>query len=112
MEFSGYAFDLLMALQNDTGISYNIRLLDEESIGFKHTLSGLWSGIIGEVVSKKADLSLIPLLITSERSEAVDFTTSFYKVSEFTDAACSMKVSGSANTKKFLASCFLSYKYF
>lgn len=39
-----------------------------------------WSGMIGELIRKEADLVVAPLTITYEREQVVDFTKPFMSV--------------------------------
>lgn len=40
--------------------------------------SGLWNGMIGELMSGQADIALGPISVTNERDADIDFTESYY----------------------------------
>ena len=49
-------------------------------MGIQDSFTGDWNGLIGELIRGSADFALVPIVVTLQRSEAVDFSTSFYKV--------------------------------
>ncbi|XP_063001599.1 probable glutamate receptor [Elgaria multicarinata webbii] len=75
-ELEGYCIDLLEKLSQMLHFKYKVGVVKDGKYG---TLSpnGNWTGMIGEVVRKEADLAVAPLTITSIREDAVDFTQPF-----------------------------------
>ncbi|KAH9381838.1 hypothetical protein HPB48_016353 [Haemaphysalis longicornis] len=74
--FEGYCVDLLKELSQQLNFKYEIRLVKDRAYGLQNE-SGDWNGMIGEVVTGKADLAIADLTITSKREVAVDFTMPF-----------------------------------
>jgi ABC-type amino acid transport substrate-binding protein len=70
--YSGYLVDLIKEVSKKAGFTYKFRLPDDKSFGSQGPLG--WSGVIGDVVSKRADIGGAALTVTPEREEAVDFT--------------------------------------
>ncbi|XP_077167964.1 putative glutamate receptor [Paroedura picta] len=75
-ELEGYCIDLLEKLSEMLHFRYKVGVVKDGKYG---TLSpnGSWTGMIGEIVRKEADLAVAPLTITSSREDAVDFTQPF-----------------------------------
>ena len=69
-------------MQNEIGFSCDISVHEETQIGTQDSFSGRWNGLIGELVSEKADMLLVPIIVTPERSSSIDFTISFHKVQQ------------------------------
>lgn len=42
-------------------------------------------GMVGEIVSRQADMAVAPLTISQKRMEVVDFSKPFMNLGEFTD---------------------------
>lgn len=75
-ELEGYCIDLLEKLSESLHFRYKVGVVKDGKYGALAP-NGSWSGMIGEVVRKEADLAVAPLTITSVREEAVDFTQPF-----------------------------------
>ncbi|XP_022701514.1 glutamate receptor ionotropic, kainate 2-like [Varroa jacobsoni] len=79
-KYEGYCIDLLDAIASsehfDNNMKYVIREVADNSYGRKDA-DGRWNGMIGELLSGKADLAVADLTITFVREEAVDFTMPF-----------------------------------
>lgn len=73
--YEGYCVDLLEELSKLLKFKYRIREVSDGKYGIQE--NGEWNGMIGEVVSGKADLAIADLTITSKREVAVDFTMPF-----------------------------------
>lgn len=85
----GYCIDLLRALANRINFTYDLALSPDGQFG--HYIlnnvsssskgSGLvkkvWTGLIGEVVSERADMIVAPLTINPERAEFIEFSKPF-----------------------------------
>ena len=57
--------------------NYTIKLVSDGKYGMYDEKEHQWSGMVGELLSKKADLIIADLVITSERVKVIDFTTPF-----------------------------------
>ncbi|XP_003229279.3 probable glutamate receptor [Anolis carolinensis] len=75
-ELEGYCIDLLEKLSEMLHFKYKVGVVKDGKYGVLSP-NGNWSGMIGEVVRKEADLAVAPLTITSIREDAVDFTQPF-----------------------------------
>ncbi|XP_053136811.1 probable glutamate receptor [Hemicordylus capensis] len=75
-ELEGYCIDLLEKLSEMLHFRYKVGVVKDGKYGALSP-NGNWSGMIGEVVRKEADLAVAPLTITSVREDAVDFTQPF-----------------------------------
>ncbi|XP_065556599.1 ionotropic receptor 25a-like isoform X5 [Artemia franciscana] len=75
--FEGYCIDLLKELQERLGFEYEVY---ESPDGLYGSLAenGSWSGMIKEVMEKKADIALGALSVTAERETVIDFTIPYY----------------------------------
>uniref|UniRef100_UPI00193A9581 glutamate [NMDA] receptor subunit 1-like isoform X1 n=1 Tax=Styela clava TaxID=7725 RepID=UPI00193A9581 len=78
VQYSGFCIDLFDALSKELGFQYNIRNLGKTGeFGSRNPVSGHWNGLIGELVSSKADIAVAPLTITENRATVVDLTSAF-----------------------------------
>lgn len=78
--FEGYAVDLIHELSNLIGFKYKFKEVDDQKYGagtVQPNGTKIWNGMIGEIISGRADLAISDLTITSAREEAVDFTLPF-----------------------------------
>uniref|UniRef100_A0A674PH72 Glutamate receptor n=1 Tax=Takifugu rubripes TaxID=31033 RepID=A0A674PH72_TAKRU len=75
-KYQGYSIDVLDALSNYLGFKYEIYVTSDHKYGSLQP-DGQWNGLIGELVSKRADVGLSALTITPERESVVDFTTRY-----------------------------------
>ncbi|XP_060678926.1 glutamate receptor ionotropic, NMDA 2D-like, partial [Hemiscyllium ocellatum] len=71
----GFCIDILKKLASTIGFSYDLYLVTNGKHGKK--VQGVWNGLIGEVVYKRADIAIGSLTINEERSEIVDFSVPF-----------------------------------
>lgn len=79
-QYEGYAVDLIHELSRIVGFKYRFKEVDDGKYGAKAKHPNgteYWNGMIGEIISGKADLAIVDLTITSSREEAVDFTLPF-----------------------------------
>lgn len=79
-QYEGFAVDLIHELSKLVGFKYRFKEVDDGKYGakIKHKNgTQSWNGMIGEIISGKADLAIVDLTITSQREEAVDFTLPF-----------------------------------
>ncbi|KAK7102249.1 hypothetical protein V1264_020494 [Littorina saxatilis] len=70
--YVGYIKDLMDMLADQVGFKYNFKIADDGQYG-QQTPNG-WTGMIGEVLNKQADIAAGALTITGTREEVVDFT--------------------------------------
>ncbi|KAH7642522.1 glutamate receptor [Dermatophagoides farinae] len=77
--FYGYCIDLLKEIVNssDFKFDYTLRVVDDAMYGHKNE-NGEWTGLIGELHRKKADIALAPISVMAEREIVVDFTVPYY----------------------------------
>ncbi|XP_046373510.1 glutamate receptor-like isoform X1 [Haliotis rufescens] len=71
--FEGFCVDLAEMVARNLGYDYFFRLVKDGNYGSKNE-SGIWNGIIGELIRHEADIAIAPLTITSEREKVLDFT--------------------------------------
>ncbi|XP_065594000.1 probable glutamate receptor [Cyrtonyx montezumae] len=75
-ELEGYCIDLLKALASMLHFSYRVKVVGDGKYGAISS-NGNWTGMIGEILRKEADIAVAPLTVTSAREEVVSFTTPF-----------------------------------
>ncbi|NWI85989.1 GLRK protein, partial [Pitta sordida] len=75
-ELEGYCMDLLRALAQTLRFQYRVKVVGDGKYG-AIAASGNWTGMIGEILRKEADIAVAPLTVTSAREEVVSFTTPF-----------------------------------
>ncbi|UJR09982.1 hypothetical protein I4U23_014206 [Adineta vaga] len=74
--FQGFCIDILLDLADRLNFTFQIEIVKDKTFGKKNE-KGEWNGIIGELVSRRADLGLAGLTITYQREQAIDFTKPF-----------------------------------
>ncbi|XP_065066326.1 glutamate receptor 3-like isoform X2 [Rhopilema esculentum] len=79
--FSGFCKDILDKLAEDLNFQYDILEPTPEFGKRRQNMS--WSGMVGELIKKEADIAIGPLLVTSDRESVIDFSASFM---DFTQA--------------------------
>ncbi|GAB0198862.1 probable glutamate receptor [Grus japonensis] len=75
-ELEGYCIDLLKALAAMLHFSYKVKVVGDGQYGAVSS-NGNWTGMIGEILRREADIAVAPLTVTSAREEVVSFTTPF-----------------------------------
>ncbi|XP_076267436.1 glutamate receptor ionotropic, kainate 3-like [Rhynchophorus ferrugineus] len=73
--YEGFSIDLIEELAKLEGFNYTFVVQADGKNGNK--VNGQWTGMIGEVMAGRADMAITDLTITSDRAEAVDFTSPF-----------------------------------
>lgn len=86
----GYCIDLLKALANRINFTYDLALSPDGQFGHyvlknqttQSPTGGLvmkkeWTGLIGEIVTERADMIVAPLTINPERAEFIEFSKPF-----------------------------------
>lgn len=75
--YEGYSVDLIHEISKILGFNYTIKLVDDGKYGGVDPKTGRWTGMIGELLDRKADLVVADITITYEREKVVDFTMPF-----------------------------------
>ncbi|PFX31412.1 Glutamate [NMDA] receptor subunit 1 [Stylophora pistillata] len=73
----GYLIDLLKWLEKDLPVLVEMYLVRDGVFGNYNATSKQWDGMIGDLLSNKADMALSTLTITSIRAKYVDFSYPF-----------------------------------
>lgn len=76
-KYEGYMIDVLNALSKSANFTYTIQPEPEGVYGMKDA-KGDWSGMMGLLVTKKADLAAADLTVTDKRREDVAFTSPIF----------------------------------
>ncbi|XP_028819506.1 glutamate receptor ionotropic, NMDA 2D [Denticeps clupeoides] len=71
----GFCIDVLKRLAKIVGFTYDLYLVTNGRHG--KNIDGEWNGMVGEVVSRRADMAIGSLTINEERSEVVEFSVPF-----------------------------------
>nr|5IOU_B Chain B, Ionotropic glutamate receptor subunit NR2B [Xenopus laevis]5IOU_D Chain D, Ionotropic glutamate receptor subunit NR2B [Xenopus laevis]5IOV_B Chain B, Ionotropic glutamate receptor subunit NR2B [Xenopus laevis]5IOV_D Chain D, Ionotropic glutamate receptor subunit NR2B [Xenopus laevis]5IPQ_B Chain B, Ionotropic glutamate receptor subunit NR2B [Xenopus laevis]5IPQ_D Chain D, Ionotropic glutamate receptor subunit NR2B [Xenopus laevis]5IPR_B Chain B, Ionotropic glutamate receptor subun len=71
----GFCIDILKKIAKTVKFTYDLYLVTNGKHGKK--INGVWNGMIGEVVTKRAYMAVGSLTINEERSEVVDFSVPF-----------------------------------
>lgn len=82
---SGYCIDLLLRIADALNFTFNLYQVNDLSYGAKRYLENRveWNGLIGELLSKRADMAIATLTINPERAKVIDFSKPFkYQVSK------------------------------
>ncbi|CAF0962275.1 unnamed protein product [Adineta ricciae] len=76
-ELEGYCVDLAREVCSVLNITCLFRIVQDGSFGSKNVTTGMWNGMVGEIVARKADMAIAPLTISQRRMEVVDFSKPF-----------------------------------
>ncbi|XP_058476296.1 glutamate receptor ionotropic, delta-1-like isoform X3 [Solea solea] len=71
--YKGFSIDVLDALAKVLGFKYEIYQVSDSKYG-SQLPNGSWNGMIGDLISKRADLAVSAITITPERENVVDFS--------------------------------------
>ncbi|KAJ7990467.1 hypothetical protein DPEC_G00300610 [Dallia pectoralis] len=74
--YEGFCVDMLKELADILKFNYRINLVADGVYGVSGT-NGTWTGMVGELISRKADLAVAGLTITAEREKVIDFSKPF-----------------------------------
>ncbi|XP_048199970.1 glutamate receptor ionotropic, kainate 4 [Perognathus longimembris pacificus] len=74
--YEGFCVDMLKELAEILRFNYKIRLVGDGLYGVPEA-NGTWTGMVGELISRKADLAVAGLTITAEREKVIDFSKPF-----------------------------------
>ncbi|XP_034944392.1 glutamate receptor ionotropic, kainate 2-like isoform X2 [Chelonus insularis] len=75
--WEGYAFDLIHEMAEILKFKYVFEIVPDEQYGVYDENTKQWTGLIGRLLSRAADLAICDLTITQVRESAVDFTMPF-----------------------------------
>ncbi|XP_064637825.1 glutamate receptor ionotropic, kainate 2-like isoform X1 [Lineus longissimus] len=75
--FEGYCIDLLENIAAIHGFEYEIYLVPDGKFGAEQEKDGMWDGVIGELMTNRADMAVASLTINVQREQAVDFSKPF-----------------------------------
>ncbi|XP_012939871.1 glutamate receptor ionotropic, NMDA 3A [Aplysia californica] len=73
----GLAIELLDALSRDLNFRYVVYFQNETDFGTPE--DGIWTGMVGDIISGTADIVAGAFSMTSERMNVIDFTEPFYQ---------------------------------
>ncbi|CAM1331323.1 Uncharacterised protein g10546 [Pycnogonum litorale] len=71
---SGFLIDILQMLTASLKIKYELSYNQENDFGSIHNSDSSWTGIIGELQQKKADIGLILLEMNGDKMDILDFS--------------------------------------
>ena len=74
----GISFDVLRRLSLELNFQYVIYLVNDSDYGQMRE-DGSWTGIVGDLISGAADLSIGAFSLTTQRLSVIDFTEPFYE---------------------------------
>ncbi|XP_049459214.1 glutamate receptor ionotropic, kainate 5-like [Epinephelus fuscoguttatus] len=75
-QYEGFCVDMLRELSDILKFSFKIKLVDDGLYGAPEP-NGSWTGMVGELINRKADLAVAGFTITSEREKVIDFSKPF-----------------------------------
>ncbi|KAG9355790.1 hypothetical protein JZ751_000632, partial [Albula glossodonta] len=75
-QYEGFCVDMLKELADILKFSFKIKLVDDGLYGAPEP-NGSWTGMVGELINRKADLAVAGFTITSEREKVIDFSKPF-----------------------------------
>ncbi|KAI1708474.1 ligated ion channel l-glutamate- and glycine-binding site domain-containing protein [Ditylenchus destructor] len=73
--YEGYCIDLLDKIAKMRNFTYEIHEVHDKTYGVRE--GQRWNGMVGELMSKEADLAVASLTVTYSRSEVIDFTVPY-----------------------------------
>ncbi|CAB3225985.1 unnamed protein product [Arctia plantaginis] len=78
-EFYGFCKDLMDIISKKLGIKYEIRL-SKEGKYVNDATPEIYTGVIGDIMRKEADIAVTSLSVTPERERLVDFSEPFLSI--------------------------------
>ncbi|CAF0977628.1 unnamed protein product [Rotaria sp. Silwood1] len=76
-ELDGFCLNLAEKVCSILNITCKFRIVQDGGFGSKNPTTGTWDGMVGEVVSRVADMAIAPLTISQKRMEVVEFSKPF-----------------------------------
>ncbi|XP_056653004.1 glutamate receptor ionotropic, kainate 5 isoform X2 [Monodelphis domestica] len=74
--FEGFCVDMLRELAELLRFRFRLRLVEDGLYGAPEP-NGSWTGMVGELINRKADLAVAAFTITAEREKVIDFSKPF-----------------------------------
>ncbi|KAG8433835.1 hypothetical protein GDO86_012270, partial [Hymenochirus boettgeri] len=75
-QYEGFCAEMLMELAALLRFNYKIKLVEDGLYGAPEP-NGSWTGMVGELINRKADLAVAAFTITAEREKVIDFSKPF-----------------------------------
>ncbi|XP_059497298.1 glutamate receptor ionotropic, kainate 5 isoform X2 [Stegostoma tigrinum] len=75
-QYEGFCVDMLKELGDILKFNFKIKLVDDGLYGAPEA-NGSWTGMVGELIQRKADLAVAAFTITAEREKVIDFSKPF-----------------------------------
>ncbi|CAH1966492.1 unnamed protein product [Acanthoscelides obtectus] len=75
--YKGYSMDLISKIAEIIGFQFEFRLTEDGKYGNWDVNKKKWTGLIGDLLERKAHLAICDLTITHERREVADFSMPF-----------------------------------
>ncbi|XP_046565888.1 ionotropic receptor 25a-like [Haliotis rubra] len=76
-KYSGYCIELLDKIADRMSFTYEIYDSPDGLVGSMAS-DGSWSGLINELIQKRAEIAVGPISVMAERENVVDFTVPYY----------------------------------
>ncbi|XP_024885188.1 ionotropic receptor 25a isoform X1 [Temnothorax curvispinosus] len=73
----GFCIDLLDAIRETVPFEYEVREVEDHEYG-SLSENGSWTGMMRELIDKRADIALSSFWVMAEREKVIDFTVPFY----------------------------------
>ncbi|XP_078389622.1 glutamate receptor ionotropic, kainate 5-like [Cetorhinus maximus] len=74
--YEGFCVDMLKELGDILKFNFKIKLVEDGLYGAPES-NGSWTGMVGELIQRKADLAVAAFTITAEREKVIDFSKPF-----------------------------------
>ncbi|XP_040437465.1 LOW QUALITY PROTEIN: glutamate receptor ionotropic, kainate 5-like [Falco naumanni] len=74
--YEGFCVDMLQELAGLLNFRFHIKLVEDGLYGAPEP-NGSWTGMVGELINRKADLAVAAFTITAEREKVIDFSKPF-----------------------------------
>ncbi|XP_040577875.1 glutamate receptor ionotropic, kainate 2 isoform X3 [Lepeophtheirus salmonis] len=75
--FEGFCVDLLQQISEQVGFNYVIELVDDNNYGALNLSTGIWNGLVKELIEGNADMAMGAMTINFARETVIDFTKPF-----------------------------------
>ncbi|XP_074641318.1 glutamate receptor ionotropic, NMDA 3A-like [Tubulanus polymorphus] len=70
----GLCIDLLTRLSTDMNFNFDLYIVKGNHSGEYSRKLGRWTGLTGDLISGAADIAVAPMMVSSERSQVIDFS--------------------------------------
>lgn len=77
--YEGFCVDMLRELGDILKFNFRIKLVEDGLYGAPEH-NGSWTGMVGELIHRKADLAVAAFTITAEREKVIDFSKPFMTI--------------------------------